>query len=243
MNADAVEQIQQVLNYQFKDSQILDEALLHSSAAGNRLRSNERMEFLGDSVLSLVICNTLFNRFPDYLEGDLTKVKSRLVSRKSCAEIANQLQLPGFMKVGKGMERTRAMSGSVAAASLESVIAAIYLDGGMAVAEQFIVRVFDAMITQADAEQHQENFKSLLQQHCQRRHSLTPYYELLDEKGPDHNKCFQVAVVIQHQRYPGAWGVTKKDAEQLAAKEALIELGLITQTQEAENDQPETLPG
>ena len=243
MNADAVEQIQQVLNYQFKDSQILDEALLHSSAAGNRLRSNERMEFLGDSVLSLVICNTLFSRFPDYLEGDLTKVKSRLVSRKSCAEIANQLQLPGFMKVGKGMERTRAMKGSVAAASLESVIAAIYLDGGMAAAEQFIVRVFDAMITQADAEQHQENFKSLLQQHCQRRHSLTPYYELLDEKGPDHNKCFQVAVVIQHQRYPGAWGVTKKDAEQLAAKEALIELGLITQTQEAENDKAETLPG
>ena len=243
MNADAVEQIQQVLNYQFKDSQILDEALLHSSAAGNRLRSNERMEFLGDSVLSLVICNTLFSRFPDYLEGDLTKVKSRLVSRKSCAEIANQLQLPGFMKVGKGMERTRAMEGSVAAASLESVIAAIYLDGGMGAAEQFIVRVFDAMITQADAEQHQENFKSLLQQHCQRRHSLTPYYELLDEKGPDHNKCFQVAVVIQHQRYPGAWGVTKKDAEQLAAKEALIELGLITQTQEAENDKPETLPG
>ena len=243
MNADTVRQIQQILDHQFQDPQILDEAFLHSSAASNRLRSNERMEFLGDSVLSLVICNTLFNRFPDYLEGDLTKVKSRLVSRKSCAEIANQLQLPGFMKVGKGMERTRAMSGSVAAASLESVIAAIYLDGGMAVAEQFIVRVFDAMITQADAEQHQENFKSLLQQHCQRRHSLTPYYELLDEKGPDHNKCFQVAVVIQHQRYPGAWGVTKKDAEQLAAKEALIELGLITQTQEAENDQPETLPG
>lgn len=237
MEADTVQQIQQILGYQFQDSQLLDEAFLHSSAAENRLLSNERMEFLGDSVLSLVICNTLFERFPDYLEGDLTKIKSRLVSRKSCAEIANQLQLPGFMRVGKGMESTRAMSGSVAAASLESVIAAIYLDGGMAEAERFILRVFDPMIAEANAKQHQENFKSLLQQHCQRQHSSTPFYELLDEKGPDHNKCFKVAAVIEHHRYPGAWGVTKKEAEQRAAKEALIEMGLISQRQEVPSNQ------
>ena len=237
MNADTVQQIQQILGHLFKDPQILDEAFLHSSAAGNRLRSNERMEFLGDSVLSLVICDTLFKRFPNYLEGDLTKIKSRLVSRKTCADIANELQLPSFMRVGKGMERTRAMSGSVAAASLESAIAAIYLDGGMKVAEKFILRVFDAMITEADAEQHQENFKSLLQQHCQREHSATPFYELLDEKGPDHNKCFKVAAVIRHHRYPGGWGVTKKEAEQRAAYEALAEIGLIPQTQEAESNE------
>jgi ribonuclease-3 len=234
MNPETVQQIQKILDYQFKNPQLLDEAFLHSSAAENRLSSNERMEFLGDSVLSLVICNTLFGRFPHYLEGDLTKIKSRLVSRKSCADIANQLQLPGFMRVGKGMESTRAMSGSVAAASLESVIAAIYLDGGMAEAERFIIRVFDSMISEADAKEHQENFKSLLQQHCQRQHSSTPYYELLDEKGPDHNKCFQVAAVIEHHRYPGAWGVTKKDAEQLAAQQALMEMGLIPQKEEAQ---------
>lgn len=237
MNADAVQQVQQILGHQFRDPQILDEAFLHSSAAGNRLRSNERMEFLGDSVLSLVICNTLFERFPDYLEGDLTKIKSRLVSRKTCADIANALQLPSFMRVGKGMELTRAMSGSVAAASLESVIAAIYLDSGMAAAEKFILRVFAPMIAEADAAQHQENFKSLLQQHCQRRHSATPYYELLDEKGPDHNKCFQVAAVIQHHRYPGAWGITKKEAEQRAAYEALVEMEVIRPTQQAETNQ------
>ena len=98
MNADTVQQIQQLLDHQFNDPQILDEAFTHSSAAGNRLRSNERMEFLGDSVLSLVICDTLFKRFPDYHEGDLTKIKSRLVSRKTCAEIANQLQLPNICR-------------------------------------------------------------------------------------------------------------------------------------------------
>ena len=146
MNADTVQQIQQILDYQFEDPQILDEAFLHSSAAGSRFSSNERMEFLGDSVLSLVICDTLFRRFTHYQEGDLTKIKSRLVSRKTCADIANKLQLPSFMRVGKGMECTRAMSGSVAAASLESVIAAIYLDGGMAAAEKFILRAFDSII-------------------------------------------------------------------------------------------------
>ncbi|OQY07250.1 MAG: ribonuclease III [Planctomycetales bacterium 4572_13] len=229
MNADTVQQIQQILGHPFGDPQILDEAFLHSSAASNRLRSNERMEFLGDSVLSLVICDTLFRRFSHYQEGDLTKIKSRLVSRKTCADIANALQLPSFMKVGKGMERSRAMSGSVAAASLESVIAAIYLDGGMNAAETFILRVFDSMIAEADAAQHQENFKSLLQQYCQRQHNATPFYELLDEKGPDHNKCFKVAAVIQHHRYPDAWGVTKKEAEQCAAYEALVEIGIIPQ--------------
>jgi ribonuclease-3 len=227
MNPDAVRQVQQILNYQFNNPQFLREAFLHSSAADDRLQSNERLEFLGDSVLSLVICKTLFERFPDYLEGDLTKIKSRLVSRKSCAQVANQLGLPGFMQVGKGMESTRAMSGSVAAASLESTIAAIFLDGGMEEAQRFIVRVFDQMIVEADAEQHQENFKSLLQQYCQREYNCTPLYELLDEKGPDHNKCFEIAVVIRHFRYPGAWGITKKEAEQRAALNALLEIGLI----------------
>lgn len=234
MNADTVQRIQQVLEYHFTNPQYLHEAFLHSSAADDRLHSNERLEFLGDSVLSLVICEALFKRFPNYLEGDLTKIKSRLVSRKTCADIANQLKLPEYMEVGKGMEQTRAMSGSVAAASLESVIAAIYLDGGMDAAASFILRVFDPIILEVDAEQHQENFKSLLQQYCQRQYNCTPFYELLDEKGPDHNKCFEIAVVVRHHRYPGAWGITKKEAEQRAAFNALQEIGLISQVSESD---------
>lgn len=230
MNADTLKQVQQKLDYQFQNLRHLTESLLHSSAADDRLDSNERMEFLGDSVLSLVICETLFERFSNYLEGDLTKIKSRLVSRKTCAAVANKLGLPDFMEVGKGMQSTRAMSGSVAAASLESVIAAIYLDGGMAAAKKFILENFETMIQAADADAHQENFKSMLQQHCQQQHNSTPLYELLDEKGPDHNKCFEMAVVIHHHRYPGAWGITKKDAEQKAAYNALCEMGLIEQS-------------
>lgn len=238
MDADTVRQVQRILGYEFTNPQFLSEAFLHSSAADDRLKSNERLEFLGDSVLSMVTCKTLFHRFPSYLEGDLTKIKSRLVSRKTCAAIANQLGLPGFMEVGKGMEVSRSMSGSVAAASFESVIAAIYLDGGMDPAEAFIKRVFEPLLIRADAEQHQENFKSLLQQHCQREHNSTPVYDLLDEKGPDHNKCFEIAAVIRHHRYPSAWGITKKEAEQHAAKNALIEMGLISESEERELSQP-----
>ncbi|MCE5186301.1 MAG: ribonuclease III [Planctomycetaceae bacterium] len=227
MEADTVKRIQQLLDYQFKDVRYLHEAFLHSSIADDRLQSNERMEFLGDSVLSLVICDTLFNRFPDYQEGDLTKIKSRLVSRKTCSEVANGLGLPRYIRVGKGMDQTRAMTGSIAAASLESVIGAIYLDGGMAPAERFILRLYEPLIAQADAQQHQENYKSLLQQYCQQEFNCTPLYDLLDEKGPDHNKCFEMAVVIRHRRFQSAWGVTKKEAEQKAAFHAAVELGLI----------------
>ena len=227
MDAETVQQIQAVLNYQFKDISFLKEALTHSSLADDRLNSNERFEFLGDSVLSLVTCKTLFDRFPEYLEGDLTKIKSRLVSRKTCAKIANQLGLPNFMRVGKGMDQTKAMSGSIAAASLESVIAAIYLDGGMEPAQAFILSVLDPLIEETNAKQHQENFKSLLQQYCQKEFGRTPSYQLLDEKGPDHNKCFEMAVVVNYKQYPSAWGVTKKDAEQKAAFNVLVELGII----------------
>ena len=220
-------QLRELLDYRFKNPALLAEALTHSSLADSRLLSNERMEFLGDSILALVICKTLFTRFPGYLEGDLTKIKSMLVSRKTCAQLSAEMGLQHFAHVGKGMDKSRAMSGSIAAGILESVIAAIYLDGGFEPAERFVLRIFGPLIDKADAQQHQENFKSLLQQHAQQAQSETPLYEVLDEKGPDHNKCFEVCVVIGRQRYPSAWGVTKKEAEQKAARNALLRLGLI----------------
>ena len=220
-------QLEQLLDYRFSDYSILAEALAHSSQADNRLVSNERLEFLGDSILALVICQTLFAKFPDYLEGDLTKIKSMLVSRKTCSKVANSLGLTKFVKVGKGMDKTRAMSGSIAAGCFESIIAAIYLDGGFEAAVDFILKLFGPLIEKADAQQHQENFKSLLQQYSQQVHETTPSYELLDEKGPDHNKCFETAAVIGSRHFPSAWGVTKKEAEQKAAYNALIELELL----------------
>ncbi len=224
MDAEQLRQLQDLLGYQFNNPALLREAFTHSSLADDRLDSNERLEFMGDCVLSMVICRTLYERFPTYQEGDLTKIKSMLVSRKTCARLANELGLTAFLRVGKGTDKTRAINGSIAAGCLEAVIAAIYFDGGMDAAEQFILRRFRTLFEEVDADQHQNNFKSLLQQYCQRVFNRTPYYELLDEKGPDHNKCFEVGVFVDHQRFPSAWGVTKKDAEQLAARNALVEL-------------------
>ncbi len=227
MDENTLSQIEQVLDYEFCNPELLELSLTHSSYAENRIKSNERLEFLGDSVLAIVICQRLFAEFPDYLEGDLTKIKSMLVSRKTCSKIANQLGIVPFIKAGKGMDKTRAMTGSIAAGVLEAIIAAIYLDGGFEAAGQFILKFFGGMIEKADAQQHQNNFKSMLQQYVQREFNTTPHYELLDEKGPDHNKCFESSVVINDKRFKSAWGVTKKEAEQKAACNALEELGLI----------------
>jgi ribonuclease-3 len=138
------------------------------------------------------------------------------------------------MRLGKGMDRTRAVSGSIAAGVLEAVVAAIYLDGGFKPAKEFIRRIYDALINQADADQHQENFKSVLQQYAQQHFGQTPVYELLDEKGPDHNKCFEISVVIGAQRFDSAWGITKKGAEQKAACNALVKLGVVELEQSEE---------
>ena len=227
MDKETLARLEELLDYHFKNRPLLVESLTHSSQAPSRIHSNERLEFLGDSVLALVICQTLYTRFPHYLEGDLTKIKSMLVSRKVCAKVASSMALQDFTLVGKGIDKTRALSGSIAAGTLEAIIAAVYLDGGFEAAQRFILRTFGDMIDKADAEQHQENFKSMLQQHAQQTENQTPTYELLDEKGPDHNKCFEICVVLDRQRFPSAWGVTKKEAEQKAAMNALLEIGLL----------------
>jgi ribonuclease-3 len=235
MNEETLQQIEQTIGCEFSNKSLLAQAFTHSSAVDNRLLSNERLEFLGDSVLAVVICQTLFERFPSYLEGDLTKVKSMLVSRGSCAKLARQLGLHKFLKVGKGMASNRALSGSLAAGALEAAIAAIYIDSGFDAAHSFILRVFGSLLGQADAEQVQGNFKSLLQQYVQEQFNSTPTYVLLDEKGPDHDKCFELGVLVAERHFPGAWGTNKKEAEQKAAFNALVELGVLKKTSPEDN--------
>ena len=227
MDKTTLREIEQVLGYHFANPTYIEKAFTHSSCTEDRLKCNERLEFFGDSVLALVICRRIFERFPEYFEGDLTKIKSMLVSRKTCAKISNALELTKYVKVGKGMSHTRAMSGSISAGVLEAIIAAIYLDGGFEAANDFLLKQFDPLIENASAAHHHENFKSVMQQYSQQNFGVTPVYELLDEKGPDHNKCFETAVVIGENHFPSAWGVTKKEAEQNAALAALVELGVL----------------
>ena len=219
--ADLSDRMERSTGYRFCDLDLLVTALTHSSIAGSRLQSNERLEFLGDAILGMVICDELYRRFPVWMEGELTKVKSVVVSRKTCAEIADRTGLTDLLILGNGIDLDQSLPTSLRAAVFEAVIGAIHLDGGADAARKFILEVADADIQRCIAVENREDFKSLLQQQAQRLVSATPRYEALDEQGPDHSKCFEVCVVIDHRRFPSAWGSSKKEAEQEAARRAL----------------------
>src|SRR5262249_43154958 len=150
--------------------------------------SNERLEFLGDAVLGMVTCEQLYLQFPEYEEGDLTKVKSAVVSRRTCARISRQLNLGDFLFMGKGIHVHGAIPANLMADVFEALVAAIYLDGGLEPAKKFILCHIAPEIEQIAEAAHAGNHKSLLQQVAQRDFGETPQYELQDEKGPDHSK-------------------------------------------------------
>jgi ribonuclease-3 len=223
-DAEVLEECQQAVGYQFRQPELLRASLTHTSGANTRANSNERLEFLGDAILGLVVCEQLFLRFPDYQEGDLTKIKSVVVSRRTCARISRQLNLGDFLFVGKGMHYHGAVPANLLADVFESLVAAIYLDGGLEAAKPFILKHITPEIDSVAESAHGGNYKSLLQQVAQREFNATPQYHLLDEKGPDHSKCFKIAAVIGRQHYAAAWGRNKKEAEQKAAMNALSQI-------------------
>jgi ribonuclease III len=226
VNTESRERAEKIIQYKFQRPELLKEALTHASVADHRLQSNERMEFLGDAVLDLIICEALYKRFPEYLEGDLTKIKSAVVSRRTCAEVSTETGLIDLLIIGKGISSREAMPSSLAAAVYESIVAGIYLDGGFDVVKEYVLRTMSPKIDSIASNTHQQNFKAVLQQHAQKSLGATPIYELLDEKGPDHSKCFEVCVVVDGRRFGSAWGPNKKMAEQKAALLALEELGV-----------------
>ena len=233
MESATLERCQELIGYVFKTPDLLALALTHSSVAASRTDSNERLEFLGDAVLGLVVCHQLYDRHGELSEGQMTKIKSSVVSRQTCADIAVKSGISDLLYLGKGISRAQ-LQPSMSAAVLESLIGAVYLDGGIEPTRQFILRLVQPYIDDALANEHQSNFKSLLQQYAQRHWGSTPEYLLLDEKGPDHSKCFEIAVSIDGRNFPSAWGMNKKEAEQEAARLALENLGLLS----AEPEEP-----
>jgi len=212
------------IGYTFRNIQFLEAALRHASGVTDRLASNERLEFLGDAILGFVVCERLYQLYPEYLEGDLTKIKSVVVSRETCARMSDGLELPQYLMLGKGMAADPKLPRSVSAAVFESLVAAIHLDGGIEAARQFILKQVEPEIEQAVSGEWGDNFKSLLQQFAQREHGVTPSYQLLDEKGPDHSKCFKISAQVGSRRFPAAWGRSKKESEQRAAHNAISDM-------------------
>jgi ribonuclease-3 len=223
-DAEALADCEEVIGYRFRNPTLLREALTHASGANHRLASNERMEFLGDAILGAIVCDMLYRSFPDFLEGELTRIKSIVVSRRTCAKISEKLGIDEFLVIGKGMDAHVQTPSSMMADVFESLIGALYLDGGIEAARQFIVRHIGPEIDAVAEGQGGVNHKSHLQQVSQRQFGETPSYLLLDEKGPDHSKCFKIAARIGTTCYAPAWGRNKKDAEQHAALNALCQI-------------------
>ena len=215
---------EQRIGYDFQNKDLLQSALTHASGADSRLASNERLEFLGDAILGAVVCELLFNQFPNYLEGDLTKIKSVVVSRQTCAKISGSLGLQECLILGKGMTTHPTIPTSLLADVFESLVAALYIDGGDSASRRFIVDFIGPEIELAATGESGENYKSLLQQLAQREYGTTPTYLLLDEKGPDHSKCFKISANVGGSEYHSAWGRNKKEAEQRAACNALSQI-------------------
>lgn len=234
MNPETLQTAERLLGVRFTNESLLAEALTHASIADTRLHSNERLEFLGDAVLGMLACEHIFNEFPDLLEGDMTKIKSTVVSRRTCATIANRIGLPELLKLGKGMQTRGDLPSSLAAAALESVIGAVYLEAGIDAVRAFIMPHLAPLVQRAADSGHQHNFKSVLQQHAQQEFGCSPLYVLHAEEGPDHSKRFLIGVDIGGRVFPACWGRSKKQAEQQAALATLRELSVAVENGDGE---------
>ncbi len=225
----AASEFAKIAGYRFRRRILLVQALKHRSflpqVSEERVCSNERMELLGDAVLGIVVTEHLYRRYPNKEEGELTAIKSLLVSRKILTRIARNLDLGKFVLMSDSEDhaggRTRP---SILADSFEAVIGAIYLDGGLEKARGFIERTLMRDMEAIVAEEQHRNFKSLLLELSQSRNMGTPYYAVLTEEGPDHEKLFTVEVKIQNRPMGIGVGHSKKRAEQQAAQNALAQL-------------------
>lgn len=218
-------EVERKLLYEFKNIELLDEALRHSSFVNEQsdilMRDNECLEFLGDAVLNLVAGHILMQRYPQLKEGDLSRMRSTLVNDYQLAAIARMLNLGAYIQLGKGEIQTKGREkSSILANALEAVVAAVYLDGGYDAAFKSIEANFSALLDAINTQSSNHDYKSQLQELVQVSKKIVPHYSVIHESGPDHDKTFTVQLIVQEFKTEGA-GKSKKLAEQDAAKKAL----------------------
>lgn len=211
------------LGYQFRDEGLLAEALTHTTYANEnpKAQANERLEFLGDAVVGLVVAQYLFHTYPNLPEGDLTKIRAAVVCEPSLAGRSRALGLGQRMRFGKGETVSGRDRDSILADAFEAVVGAMFLDGGLEVARSFILRELSPLVEEARRGQVRVDYKTRLQEQLQQKWLEGPVYRLLAEEGPAHSKRFQVAVFHRGNQLGEGWGRNKKEAEQEAARQAL----------------------
>ncbi len=219
-------ELERVIDYRFRDRSLLVASLMHRSYhagtdANAALQSNERMEFLGDSVLSLVVNEHLYKRYPERTEGELTKMKSVVVSKQVLAHLAKKLDLSRYLLLSENAQRAGVSTmESVLADALEAVFGAVFMDGSFDAARHVILKVLPDNLGEVVLQEGTINYKSLLQEYIQALHKVAPRYRVHSTTGPDHDKQFAVEVVVKGNILGSGTGKTKKDAEQKAAREA-----------------------
>lgn len=223
-----MESLEKRLDYKFKDIKLLKNALTHSSYA-NEVRSgvtsNERLEFLGDSVLSIIVSEHIYKNFPNMPEGELTRLRASLVCEKALCTFSRELDLGSYLLLGKGEDKGGGRErDSILADAFEAVLAALFLDGGMEVAKRHVMR-FVLRELSNHIEDSFKDYKTLLQEIIQRNPEESVSYELIGEEGPDHDKRFTVEVHLNSNVIGKGTGKSKKQAEQMAAKQALDLMG------------------
>lgn len=224
-----MEQLEKNLKYTFKNKELLKNALAHSSYANEKkgeITSNERLEFLGDSVLSIIVSEHIYKNFPNLPEGQLTRIRASLVCEKTLCTFSKQLEVGDYLLLGKG-ERANggAHRPSILADAFEAILAAIYLDGGMEPAKKHVLRFVQSELSHLENENFKD-YKTELQEIIQRNPEEKLTYVLTGESGPDHDKCFTVEVHLNSNVIGEGSGHSKKNAEQAAAKKALELMGI-----------------
>jgi ribonuclease-3 len=220
--------LEAMLGYTFRDRSLLEQALRHASWCNEhtteRLEDNERLEFLGDAVLDLIVGHKLMTRYPQLREGQLSVTRAQVVSEAGLSEVAGQLGLGEWLVLGKGEERSGGRTkASILADAFEAMLAAFYLDGGFATAWEIVERLLAKRIENVEFKGFYD-FKTRLQETAQARLKATPTYSVVQEIGPDHDKRFVVAVTLGADEWGRAVGKSKKEAEQMAAAEAHFRL-------------------
>jgi ribonuclease-3 len=233
----------QLFQYQtgikFKDLGLLNLAFIHRSYAnenGSPMLNNERLEFLGDSVLGLVVCEYLYERLPQRKEGYLAKVKSFAVSEDSLAEVALKLKVDNFILIGKGEEASGGRyKKALLADCMEAIIGAHYLDAGYKSVKKFVLAIIKPVVENIIQDRYKKDYKTMLQELVQKRFKSYPRYILKDRTGPDHDRTFWMSVEINGAEYGPGKGKNKKQAEQMAAEAAYMKLTAGEETGEAKS--------
>jgi len=225
---DRLEEVESILGYIFENKELLLNALIHRSFANeykeHPIFNNERLEFLGDSVLGLVVADYLYRRLPTYPEGILSQLRSKLVDGSACIKYMQKLKLSDYILLGRGEQITQGQRRtSIVADAFEALIGALYLDGGLMIVKSFLLCHFEEEATEAIGSPPR-NFKAELQDYSQKKYQKVPIYKVAGETGPDHSKMFHVVVIVDDQEMGIGIGASKKEAEQQAAFEALSKI-------------------